>query len=413
LEGLLHNALNDRKNNYVFVTVIFYVFFGGYLGVFFVDKMYQQMSTDFTSKNIHNYICELCNYKCSKKGDWNRHISTLKHRCQQMSTDFTSKNIYNFNCELCNYKCSKKGDWNRHISTLKHRCQQMTSNFTSNYITPYECVHCNKTYKERTGLWRHIHTHHGTTNEQNDTITSNDTSKPNEDNITNAIITLINQNNELRNIVLEHNNSLIDVSKHITTELISIIKTGQIGNTNNMNSNNTMNNIHNNNTFNLQLFLNETCKNAMNLTDFVNSLNVTIADLEETGRIGFSDGITKIIVKGLKDLDVTERPIHCTDAKRETIYVKEEDVWQKDDNHEKLTKAIKQVSQKNTKNIMEWQRINPEYSDSNSKQSSRFNKLLMNVMSGGTIEEQQGNVSKVVKNISREVVLNKGSMVVV
>ena len=139
-----------------------------------------------------------------------------------MSTDFTSKNIHKFVCDMCNYKCSKKGDWNRHISTRKHICQQTSTENTSNYITPYECVHCNKIYKERTGLWRHLHTHHRTMNEQ---INTNVPIKPNEDNITNAIIALINQNNELRNIVLEHNNSLIDVSKHITTELISVIKT--------------------------------------------------------------------------------------------------------------------------------------------------------------------------------------------
>ena len=217
------------------------------------------------------------------------------------------------------------------------------------------------------------------------------------------VMELIKQNKELQTLLMEQQKMVMEQSNKICS-LIQIPTNNTMTNSHNTNTNNS-----NNNTFNLQVFLNETCKNAMNLTDFVNSLNVTIADLEETGRLGFSDGITKIIVKGLKDLDVTERPIHC--LKRETIYVKEEDIWQKDDNHDKLTKAIKQVSYKNTKNIMEWQRLNPEYNDSNSKQSSRFNKLLLNVISGGTIEEQQGNLIKIVKNITREVVLNKGAIV--
>jgi ribosomal protein L37AE/L43A len=301
----------------------------------------------------------------------------------------------------------------KHYSTRKHKNQQLSPELSKN-IKKYECTTCKKSYKERTGLWRHnkicnipipipipiptpIHTPIYATNEQKQQLFTDE-----------MVMELIKQNKELQTLLLEQQKMVMEQSNKIC----SIIHTPTNNSHNNISNNINTNSNNTNNTFNLQVFLNETCKNAMNLTDFVNSLNVTIADLEETGRLGFSDGITKIIVKGLKDLDITERPIHCTDVKRETIYVKEEDVWQKDDNHDKLTKAIKQVSQKNTKNIMEWQRINPEYSDSNSKQSSRFNKLLLNVMSGGTIEEQQGNFTKVVKNITREVVIQKNAMIV-
>jgi hypothetical protein len=311
-----------------------------------------------------------------------------------------------YSCEICYYKCSTIKDLNKHFKTIKH-----TNNTKIPHENPTQCISkkhhciCGKKYAYQQGLSLHkkkcsqcITPPIYATNEQKQQLFTDE-----------MVMELIKQNKELQTLLLEQQKMVMDQS----TKICSLIQTPTNNNTmtnsnNNSNNNNTNNS---NNTFNLQVFLNETCKNAMNLTDFVKSLNVTIADLEETGRLGFSDGITKIIVKGLKDLDVTERPIHCTDVKRETIYVKEEDIWQKDDNHDKLTKAIRQVSYKNTKNIMEWQRLNPEYNDSNSKQSSRFNKLLLNVMSGGTIEEQQGNLIKIVKNITREVVLNKGAIV--
>ena len=317
-----------------------------------------------------------------------------------------------YSCKICDYNCSDKRDLNKHLNTIKHLkvTKIVTENTNTIYEKKYDCL-CGKKYSHRQGLSTHKKTCkmiHSipiyATNEQKQQLFTDE-----------MFMELIKQNQEFKELMLEQNKKQEELNRkneELTNKLFELTKESK-NITNYLNNTNTLtnNSNNNNNTFNLQVFLNETCKNAMNLTDFVNSLNVTIADLEETGRLGFSDGITKIIVKGLKDLDVTERPIHCTDVKRETIYVKEEDIWQKDDNHDKLTKAIKQVSYKNTKNIMEWQRLNPEYNDSNSKQSSRFNKLLLNVMSGGTIEEQQGNLIKIVKNITREVVLNKGAIV--
>jgi hypothetical protein len=324
-----------------------------------------------------------------------------------------------YSCDNCNYTTSRINDFNKHIKTIRHQLRSQLAETLINSqklattveTCDFKCM-CGINYKSRSGLWKHkklctqvepIYA----TNEQKQQFLSDK-----------IFLELIKQNQEFKELMIEQNKKHEELTleqnkknEDLIFKIFELTKDSKcITNYNTLNNNTNSNNT--NNTFNLQVFLNETCKNAMNLTDFVNSLNVTIADLEETGRLGFSDGITKIIVKGLKDLDITERPIHCTDVKRETIYVKEEDVWQKDDNHDKLTKAIKQVSQKNTKNIMEWQRINPEYSDSNSKQSSRFNKLLLNVMSGGTIEEQQGNFTKVVKNITREVVIQKNTMIV-
>ena len=326
------------------------------------------METKKNPKNPKEYYCETCDLYTSHKGDYDKHILTRKHASRH---NWDKMEVSGKSTEIPKIPKIPKIPENVHIQPGK-----------------MNICKCGKEYKTSSGLWKHKNTCSFiklATNEQKQKLFSDE-----------MVIELIKQNKELQMCLMDQH-----------SKIYNLIQTS----TNNTNIHNTMNNNINHNTFNLHLFLNETCKNAMNLTDFVNSLDVTINDLEETGRVGFPDGITKIIVKGLKDLDITERPIHCTDIKRETIYVKEEDIWHKDDNHNKLTNAIKQVSHKNTKNIINWQKLNPEYNDPKSKQSSRFNKLLSNVMSGGTIEEQEVNVSKIVKNISREVILNKNAII--
>jgi hypothetical protein len=171
-----------------------------------------------------------------------------------------------------------------------------------------------------------------------------------------------------------------------------------------INSNNTNNTTNN---FNLNLFLNEKCKDAINITDFVNSLVVTINDLEETARIGYAEGISKIFVNGLKQLDVYKRPIHCSDLKREVLYIKDQDNWSKDDDKTHLLQAIKNVGNKNIRQISEWQKINPQFNNPESKQNDQYLSMLCNVMSGGSKEESLKNYEKIVKNISKVVVIDK------
>ena len=163
-----------------------------------------------------------------------------------------------------------------------------------------------------------------------------------------------------------------------------------------------------NKTFNLQFFLNETCKDAMNIMDFVESIQLQLSDLESVGKLGYVEGISNIITKNLKALDVTQRPVHCTDKKRETIYIKDEDKWEKEDDQKvKLRKAIKKVANKNIKQISEWQKQNPEYNDPDSKQNDKYMKIVLNSMSGSTIEEQKNNINKIIKNVAKEVVIEK------
>jgi len=171
---------------------------------------------------------------------------------------------------------------------------------------------------------------------------------------------------------------------------------------------NTMNIITNKNKFNLNFFLNETCKNAMNIMDFVNSLQVQLTDLETTGKLGFVDGISKIIVKGLNELEIDKRPVHCSDLKREVLYVKDENKWEKENKeHTTIKKVIKQVANKNIKQLPNWIEKNPYYKEYNSAQNDEYLHLINNVIAGSTNEENENKYNQIIHNISKEIVIYK------
>ena len=190
------------------------------------------------------------------------------------------------------------------------------------------------------------------------------------------IIKLIEQNKDLQQTLIDQNKIIVELAQ-------------KAGNYNNSVSGN------NNKTFNLQLFLNETCKDAINMTDFVNQIQVSMDELEDTGTLGYAEGISKVFIKNLNDNNYKERPIHCSDSKREILYIKDDNVWIKDDeNKSNLTKAIKQVANKNIKKITEWQNKYPDYNDPTSKRSDKYMKIVMNSMSGSTKEESDKNYEK-------------------
>ena len=292
-----------------------------------------------------------------------------------MLTNFTSKNITFFYCENCDFKCCKKGDFNRHILTAKH--QNLTkSNInlhqkTSNHI----CEKCNKVYKSRVGLWGHkkkciekekIH-------ETAEEVDLNDK---------NLILTLINQNNELQKQMLE------------------VIKNGT-HNTNISNSNNK--------TFNLQFFLNETCKDAMNIMDFVDSIKIQLCDIESIGELGFVNGMSKLIIKNLNALAENMRPVHCNDPKRDSLYVKDANVWEKEDSdNKKIKKAIKYISHKNICAIPEWKAKYPDCIYSDSKKSNQYNHIVIEAM-GGPGDNDAEKADKIVKKIAKEVIIDKNN----
>ena len=186
-------------------------------------------------------------------------------------------------------------------------------------------------------------------------------------------------------------------------QLLDVCKNGIINNSNNnINSNNK--------TFNLQVFLNEDCKDAMNITDFVNSINLQLSDLESVGKLGYVEGISNIIIKNLSAMDVTKRPVHCTDPKRETIYIKDGDVWEKDDDdNKKLRKMIRSVAFRNCKNTRLFKEKYPDCTKYDSKYSDIYNKIIVEVMGGGPKSNDIENQNKIMKKIAKVMTIDKNS----
>jgi hypothetical protein len=282
---------------------------------------------------------------------------------------------------------------NRHLSTRKHKVSQDGINLELNYINlhssqkNYICA-CGKIYNSQSGLWKHNKNCKKTnqTENNNTSITyNNNNNNINSDN--NLIEFLINENKELKNMVME-------VCKQIQPSNISY----------NNNSNNTINN---NKTFNLQVFLNETCKDAMNITDFVNSIQLQLSDLENVGKVGYIEGISNIIIKNLKALEVEKRPVHCTDQKREVIYVKEDNIWEKEDGTNKqLRKAIKMMAHKNICMLKAFRDKYPDFDDGDSRRSTQYNKIVIEAM-GGKGDNEYEKDTKIIKKIAKVVGIEK------
>jgi hypothetical protein len=286
-----------------------------------------------------------------------------------------------FYCKKCDYKCSMRQHWKQHILTKKHKYSIFNNvdNSVNQTINQKFICQCGKSYKERSGLWKHKQK----CNFDIVNIDSNTLLTPE------LVLKLIEQNKELHQTLIDQNKTIVELAQ----------KTGNY--TTNTNCGN------NNKTFNLQVFLNETCKDAINMTDFVNQIQISLSELEDTGKLGYAEGISKVFIKNLNEIDYTERPIHCSDSKRETIYIKDDNQWTKDENKSSLMKAIKQVANKNIKQIPEWQKLHPNYTNPDSKDNDKYMKIVMNSMSGSTKEESDKNYEKIAKNIAKEVVINK------
>lgn len=309
------------------------------------------------------------------------------------ANNFSPNVASNFYCENCDYVCSKTSDMNKHIMTRKHKVSK-DANINANKtrqkspktIQENKCFDCNcgKTFKHLSSLSRHkkMCNQIVTFDSENKIISENSDFCLTKE----MFLELMKTNHELQKQIIDlcKNNSIISNSNNITT-----------------------NNSHNK-TFNLQVFLNETCKNAMNIMDFVDSLQLQLSDLESVGKLGFVDGISNIIIKNLKALDVTMRPVHCSDTKRESMYVKDNDKWEKDDElNTKLRKAIKYIAHKNTKLIPQWKAKYPDYMDASSIQSDQYNDLIIEVLGGDTNLHSSVNENKIIKKIAKEVTIDK------
>lgn len=317
---------------------------------------------------------------------------------------FTPKNA-DFSCKKCNFICCKKSDWKRHLLTKKHiyrhNGNQMETfgNFFTPNFTQFVCD-CGRSYNSKSGLWKHKN-RCGEKREKK--RQSNDLDK-----LVDLVKVLVKENSDLKHNmveqqtvvlekVLDRQTKLIEHANHMTIEFMK-------NSVNNITNNTTHNHNSHNKSFNLNFFLNETCKNAMNINDFVESIKLQLPDLISIGELGYVEGISNIIVKKLNALDETERPIHCTDKKRETIYIKDENKWEKDDEEkEKLRTFIRKVSQKNQKLFPQFKEKYPEYNDSKSIHSDQYSKIVIESFEDTNKEKQD----KIIKKISKEIVIDK------
>jgi hypothetical protein len=296
---------------------------------------------------------------------------------------FCGKNGSNtYSCNYCDYTCSKKYNWDKHILTLKHTSailsnEKMAKNGKKWQNELFRCEKCEKEYNNRSGLWRHKKI----CNSKQETKGENEQIVNDEPSDKQLIMMLIKENSELRK-------EQADIKEII----LEIVKNGTMNN-----SHNTTHTNSHNKAFNLQFFLNETCKNAMNITDFVESIKLQLSDFMSMGEVGFVEGISNIIVKNLNSLDETVRPIHCTDQKRETFYVKDENQWEKEeDDRKKLKKLIRGIAYKNEKLMKNYKEAYPDYNNSDSKRSDQYSKIMIESM-----DCKDESREKIIKNISK------------
>ena len=298
-----------------------------------------------------------------------------------MTTILVPKSSDNFVCELCHYVTSRRSQYERHLSTSKHKNTTNTTINTTKLVPKgsenYICE-CGKEYKHHSSLWNH---------KKKCKYNSNSVTDAESLDKDQLIIMLLKQNAEL--------------IKGQQDMFMKVIENG----THNTNNNTTHTNSHNK-AFNLQFFLNETCKDAMNIMDFVESIKLQLSDLERVGELGYVEGISNIIVQNLKELDVNKRPVHCTDKKRETMYIKDENKWEKDEEKLKLHKVVRKVTYKNQNLIPDYKKEHPDYNKSSSKISDKFNKIVVESM-GGSGDNDFEKEEKIIKNISKQVFIDK------
>ena len=309
------------------------------------------------------------------------------------ANNFQPETSNRFSCDSCDFKCSKLCNWKSHLLTVKHNANKKLINANKKYIKPSDTIFtcdCGKNFKHNPSLSRHKKKCIFKEN-----IEDNINSPAELNNISpELILNIIQQNQEFKDLLMEQNNKNLELQK----QMLEVIKNGTNINTN-INSNNK--------TFNLQVFLNETCKDAMNIMDFVDSIKIQLSDIESIGELGYVNGMSKLIIKHLNALEENMRPVHCSDPKRDSLYVKDKNVWEKEDpENKKIKKAIKYISHKNICALPEWKAKYPDciYSDSN--KSDQYNHIVLEAM-GGSGDNDTEKADKIVKKIAKVVTIDK------
>jgi len=299
-----------------------------------------------------------------------------------------------FECKTCDYYTCNKKDFNKHNETIKHKqgilaisaMGSSSENRKKSQEIPksFTCEFCQKEYKDNTGLWRHKKK---CGLKQDPNAVQNDT----------LVGALMNTIKEQRGMI---------------DKLVDVVKSSSFGTTNN--NNNNINHINNhtttnshNKTFNLQFFLNDTCKDAMNITDFVNSIKLSLYDFENMGELGYAENISQIFLKGLNELDVTKRPIHCSDAKREILHIKDQDRWEKDTDKKLVKNAINRLSNKNLMLLDDWKRENPGCTHYDNRKNDLYLKLMTESLGPADASTEKRDYGKIIKKIATHTIIDR------
>jgi len=293
----------------------------------------------------------------------------------------TPKNAKKYNCTECNFICSKKSEYNRHIITAKHINRTNRTEKTPKNAEIIECE-CGKVYKARNSLWYHKKkcTYKEAVNQPTEVNEFEEESYP-ATGIHSMIGTLVKENQDFKKLLIEQSSQMMELAKNSQT----------------INNNTTNNNTQ----FNLNFFLNDTCKDAMNITDFIGNMNVNIDELEYIGHNGYVNGMTKMIMDRLKDMDITKRPIHCTDIKRETMYIKDQNEWSKDtDELTKLRKILTRITMNNYRTVPQWKNAHPKCEEMDTRDYN-FCYKMMRVILGDVEEEQVRLDNKIIKTMAK------------
>ena len=277
-----------------------------------------------------------------------------------------------FCCEKCNFTANKYSNWAAHLSTKKH-----IRNTSEDFVINKHICDCGKEYKHMSSLCNHRKTCNKPKSTGNNDV---------------MLLEIIKQNQEIQNTFIEQN-------RELQNKLVEMSQTPHI-------TNNIQNNVQNN--FNLNMFLNEQCKDAISITDFIDSLQVEVSDLEATGKLGYVLGISRIFINKLKELDIHERPLHCTDIKRETVYIKDKDVWEKESTEKStLKQVVKKIARKNLQQLPAWQEQHPEFTKSDTPENNEYMKISLNALGAYSKEEEEKDIDKIMKNVLKEVVIEK------
>ena len=368
-------------------------------------------------EKLSNFFCENCDYTTYRKSDYVKHISTRKHLENTLEKYGNQKQFsdsQHYECSQCNFTTNIKSNYDKHLLTEKHKKNLYGKDKEIKHI----CLQCNKEYMNTSGLWKHQKKCISIISEiepeplQNTFVSGNVITK--EMFTPQLFMEVLKQSKELQEVLVEQNkelqNKLLEKETQLQTKLLEqneqhhkeMIELTKKQTTNINTQNNT------NQQFNLQFFLNETCKDAMNIMDFVNSLKLTTDDFETTGKLGFVDGISRIFIKELKKLNTEKLPIHCTDLKRETVYIKDNDIWEKENNEkQKLKWTIDKIAQLNLVQHHNWQEKYPVCIENNTKENEYFFKLAAVALGGRGEDEQDKYRDKIMRNVLKEVVLDK------